>query len=122
MLTLLKRELFSFLNSLTGYIVVGVFLLITGLFMWVIPYESNVLDNGYATIDSLFSLAPWVFMFLVPAITMRSFADEKKSGTIELLQTKPLTDFQIIFAKYLAGVLLVLFSVAPTLVYYFSVY
>ena len=90
--------------------------------MWVIPYESNVLDNGYATIDSLFTLAPWVFMFLVPAITMRSFADEKKSGTIELLQTKPLTDFQIIFAKYAAGVVLVLFSVAPTLVYYFSVY
>ncbi|MCG3168072.1 MAG: hypothetical protein POELPBGB_03872 [Bacteroidia bacterium] len=122
MLTLLKREILSFLNSLTGYIVVGVFLLITGLFMWVIPYESNVLDNGYATIDTLFTLAPWVFMFLVPAITMRSFADEKKSGTIELLQTKPLTDFQIIFAKYAAGVVLVLFSVAPTLVYYFSVY
>jgi len=122
MLTLLKREILSFLHSLTGYIVVGVFLLITGLFMWVIPYDANVLDNGYANIDALFTLAPWVFMFLVPAITMRSFAEEKKSGTIELLQTKPLTDFQIIFAKYLAGVLLVLFSIVPTLVYYFSVY
>ncbi len=90
--------------------------------MWVIPSDANVLDNGYATIDTLFTLAPWVFLFLIPAITMRSFADERKSGTIELLQTKPLTDFQIIFAKYLAGFVLVVFSVAPTLVYYFSVY
>lgn len=90
--------------------------------MWVIPYDSNVLDSGYANIDTLFTLAPWVFMFLIPAITMRSFADEKKSGTIELLQTKPLTDLQIILAKYFAGFALVIFSLAPTLVYYFSVY
>ncbi len=122
MLTLLKREILSFLNSLTGYIVVGVFLLITGLFMWVLPSDSNVLENGYATLDTLFTLAPWVFMFLIPAITMRSFADEKKSGTIELLQTKPLTDLHIILAKYFAGLVLVIFALAPTLVYYFSVY
>lgn len=122
MFTLLRREISGFLNSLTGYITVGVFLLITGLFMWVIPYDSNVLDNGYANLDTLFTLAPWVFMFLIPAITMRSFAEEKKSGTIEFLQTKPLTDLQIILAKYFAGFMLVIFSLLPTLIYYFSVY
>jgi ABC-2 type transport system permease protein len=81
-----------------------------------------VLDNGYANIDSLFILAPWVFLFLIPAITMRSFADEKKAGTIELLLTRPLTDLQIILAKYFAGFVLVLFSLIPTLLYYYSVH
>jgi ABC-2 type transport system permease protein len=94
----------------------------TGLFMWVLQTDSNVLDNGYANIDSLFILAPWVFLFLIPAITMRSFADEKKAGTIELLLTRPLTDLQIILAKYFAGFVLVLFSLIPTLLYYYSVH
>ena len=90
--------------------------------MWVLPTDSNILDNGYANIDALFMLAPWVFLFLIPAITMRSFADEKKSGTIELLLTRPLSDLQIILAKYFAGVTLVLFSLLPTLIYYYSVH
>ena len=90
--------------------------------MWVLPTDSNILDNGYANIDALFILAPWVFLFLIPAITMRSFADEKKSGTIELLLTRPLSDLQIILAKYFAGVTLVLFSLLPTLIYYYSVH
>jgi ABC-2 type transport system permease protein len=90
--------------------------------MWVLQVDSNVLDAGYATIDPLFSIAPWVFLFLIPAITMRSFADEKKAGTIELLLTRPLTDLQIILSKYFAGVLLVLFSLLPTLIYYYSVH
>lgn len=90
--------------------------------MWIIRGESNVLDSGYANIDTLFAIAPWVFLFLIPAITMRSFADEKKTGTIELLLTRPLTDLQIILAKYFAGFVLVLFSLLPTLVYYYSVY
>jgi ABC-2 type transport system permease protein len=122
MFALLKKEINSFLSSLIGYIVITVFLLGIGLFLWVFPGESNVLDNGYANIDGLFVVAPWVFMFLVPAITMRSFADEKKTGTIELLLTRPLTDLQIILAKYLAGFVLVLFSLLPTLVYYYSVH
>ncbi len=119
---LLLKEVNSFLHSLIGYIVIGVFLLFVGLFMWVLPTDANVLENGYADLSTLFTVAPWVFLFLIPAITMRSFADEKASGTIELLHTRPLTDLQIILAKYLAGVLLVLFALLPTLVYWFSVH
>jgi ABC-2 type transport system permease protein len=122
MITLLKKEIRSFLTSLIGYIVITVFLLINGLFIWVFPLEFNILDNGYANLDGLFMIAPFVFLFLIPAITMRSFAEEKRSGTIEILMTKPITDIQVILAKYFAGVLLVIFSILPTLVYYISVY
>jgi ABC-2 type transport system permease protein len=122
MFTLLKKEIRAFLSSLIGYIAISVFLLLVGLFLWILPSESNILNSGYAGLDPLFTLAPWVFLFLIPAITMRSFADEKKAGTIEFLLTKPLTDLQIIFAKYLASVTLVLFSLLPTLIYYYSVY
>ena len=122
MFTLLKKEVRSFLSSLIGYITISVFLLVIGLFMWVLQTDSNILDNGYANIDALFIIAPWVFLFLIPAITMRSFADEKKAGTIELLLTRPLTDLQIILAKYFAGFILVLFSLLPTLIYYYAVH
>ena len=122
MFALLKKEISSFLNSLIGYIVIIVFLLINSLFLWVFPLQFNILDYGFASIDNLFMLSPFVFLFLIPAITMRSFADEQKTGTIELLMTKPLTDMQIIGAKYLAGLVLVLFSLVPTLVYFVSVY
>jgi ABC-2 type transport system permease protein len=122
MFALYRKEIRSFLNSLIGYIVIVVFLTIISLFMWVFPGEMNILDAGYANIDTLFVIAPWVFMFLVPAITMRSFADERKSGTIELLLTRPLSDIQIVLAKYLAGITLVLISLIPTLVYYMSVH
>lgn len=122
MFTLFRKEISSFLNSLIGYVVIVVFLLINGLFLWVFPMEFNIPDYGFASIENLFVLAPWVFLFLIPAITMRSFAEESRTGTIELLLTKPLTDMQIILAKYLAGVVLVIFSVLPTLVYYISVY
>lgn len=122
MFTLLIKETKGFLNSLIGYVVIGVFLLINALFLWVFPLEFNILDYGYANLDGLFLLAPFVFLFLIPAITMRSFADEKKTGTIELLLTKPLTDLQIILGKYLAAVFLVLISLLPTLVYFVTVY
>lgn len=122
MYTLLKKEISGFFSSLTGYIVIIVFLIINSLFMWVFHGNYNVLDGGYATLDTLFTIAPWVFLFLAPAVTMRMFADEKRSGTIELLLTRPLSDFQIIFAKYLAGLILVLFSILPTLIYFYSVY
>jgi ABC-2 type transport system permease protein len=121
MFTLLKKEISSFLSSLIGYAVIIVFLLINGLFLWVFPLEFNILDFGFASIENLFLLAPWVFLFLIPAITMRTFAEEQKSGTMELLLTKPLTDLEIILAKYLAGVVLVVFSLLPTLIYYFTV-
>jgi ABC-2 type transport system permease protein len=122
MYALLKKEISSFLSSLIGYIVIIVFLLAISLYMWVFPGESNILESGYSNIDTLFVIAPWVFMFLIPAITMRSFADEKKSGTIELLLTYPITDMQIILAKYLAGFILVVFSLLPTLLFYFTVH
>jgi ABC-2 type transport system permease protein len=122
MFTLLKKEINGFLNSLIGYIVLIVFLLTTGLFLWVFPLEFNIPDYGFASLDGLFVLAPFVFLFLIPAITMRAFADEKRTGTLELLMTQPLTDIQVILAKFFAGVVLVLFALVPTLVYYFSVY
>ena len=119
MFSLLRKEINSFLGSVIGYVVIVVFLVITGLFAWILPEtDFNIISSGYATLDSLFILAPWVFMFLIPAITMRSFAEENKTGTIELLLTKPFTDFQIVAAKYLAGMILVLFALLPTLVYY----
>jgi len=121
MWALFLKEIRSFLSSLTGYIVITIFLAITGLFLWVIPSESNILDYGYANLDGLFIIGPFVFLFLVPAVTMRSFADERKSGTIELLFTRPLSDFQIVSAKYLAAVTLVLFSILPTLIYFVTV-
>lgn len=122
MFTLLKKEVKSFLSSLIGYIVIVVFLLINGLFLWVFPMQFNILDFGYASLDNLFMLAPFVFLFLIPAITMSFFADEKRTGTIELLMTKPLSDMQVIMAKFLAGLVLVVFSLLPTLIYYYSVY
>ncbi|HOP12359.1 gliding motility-associated ABC transporter permease subunit GldF [Lentimicrobium sp.] len=122
MFTLYKKEFFAFLNSLIGYIAIVVFLLINGLFLWVFPMGFNIVDYGYASLDNLFMISPFVFLFLIPAITMRSFADEKRGGTIEMLLTKPLTDMQIIMSKYLAGVSLVIFSLLPTLIYAVSVY
>ncbi|MDQ2773211.1 MAG: gliding motility-associated ABC transporter permease subunit GldF [Bacteroidota bacterium] len=121
MLTILQKEFNAFLNSPVAYVVLGVFLIATGLFVWVFP-DSSVLDYGYADLQTLFNLAPWIFLFLIPAITMRTFAEEKKAGTIELLLTRPLTDGQIIGGKYLACLLLALLALVPTLLYYFSVY
>jgi ABC-2 type transport system permease protein len=108
------------LTSLTGYIVITIFLLAVGLFLWVFPGDFNIIDAGFTSLESLFVIAPWVFMFLIPAITMRSFAEEKRTGTIELLLTRPLSEWQIILAKYFAGLLLVILSLLPTLVYYYS--
>ncbi len=122
MLALLKKEIRSFLSSLIGYVVIAVFLLLISLFMWVFPGEMNVLDSGYSNIDTLFYIAPWVFMFLIPAVTMRSFAEEKRTGTIELLFTKPISEMQIILAKYFAGLALVIIALVPSLIYYFTVY
>jgi len=119
--SILKKEISSYLSSLVAYVTIGVFLIVLGLFLWVFP-ESSILDYGYAGLESLFSTAPYLFMFLIPAITMRSLAEERKEGTFELLLTRPLTDWQIVLGKYFASLLLVLFALLPTLVYYFSVY
>lgn len=122
MYALFKKEITNFLSSLIGITVIIVFLLVTGLFLWVFQSDFNIMNFGYANLDGLFILAPWVFLFLVPAITMRSFAEENRTGTIEILMTKPLSDLQIILAKFFAGVVLVLLSLIPTLVYFFAVY
>jgi ABC-2 type transport system permease protein len=119
MIHILSREFNSFLNSLIAYVVIGVFLTGMGLLVWVFP-ETSVLDFGFADMGTLFNLAPYVFIFLIPAITMRSFAEEKKGGTMELLLTKPLTDWDILFGKFLACFLLVMFALLPTSAYYFS--
>ncbi len=121
MTALLRKEISVFFSTLTGYLAIVVFLAAISLFMWVFPGDFNVLDSGYANIDTLFIIAPWVFMFLIPAVTMKSFSEEWRNGTIELLSTKPLTDWQIISAKFIAGLLIVVFSLIPTLIYYWSV-
>lgn len=115
MLALIRKELRGFLGSLIGHIVIAVFLLLTGLFLWVFP--GNLLDSGFADLGPLFFIAPWVFLFLVPAVTMRTFSEERRTGTIEVLLTKPLTELQIVLAKYVAAVVLIALALAPTLVY-----
>ena len=122
MFSLLKKEITSFFGSLTGYVVLFVFLMATSLFLWVFPGNYNILEGGYASLDGLFSLAPWVYLFLVPAVTMRLFAEEKRLGTMEVLLTRPLSVMQIVMAKFLAGLLLVTISLLPTLIYFYSVY
>ncbi len=121
MISVFRKEVAGFLNSLIAYIVISVFLTSIGLLMWVFP-QTNILDYGFADMETLFGLAPYVFMFLIPAICMKFFAEEKKSGTMELLFTRPLTDLQVILGKYFAGLFLVIFSLLPTLIYYYSVY
>lgn len=119
MYAIFKRELFSFLSSMVAYITIGIFLLVSGLLLWFFP-DTSVLDYGYAELSGFFSLVPYLFMFLIPAVTMRSFAEERKEGTYELLVTKPVTLWQIVSAKYLACLVLMLFSLIPTLIYYYS--
>lgn len=121
MWVIFRKEISGFFSSLTGYIVLIVFLLMNSLIMWVFPGQMNVLETGYATLESLFSIAPWAFLFLVPAITMRMFAEEKRMGTLELLFSRPLTELQIVLAKFLASFTLVLLSLIPTLVFFWSV-
>ncbi len=122
MLALFLKEIRSFFSSATGFIVIGIFLILTGIFVWILPGEYNVIESGYADVNGLFVLAPWLYLFLVPAVTMRFFAEERRTGTIELLLTRPISYSNIVIGKYLAGVVLVLISLLPTLVYVVSVY
>lgn len=111
-----KKEFRQFFSSLTGYIAIVVFLLINGLFLFVFP-DSNILDFGYATLDRFFELAPWILLFLIPAITMRSFSDEFRAGTFEILRTKPLTTWQLVAGKFMGSFLVVLIALLPTILY-----
>ncbi|HBK89199.1 MAG: gliding motility-associated ABC transporter permease subunit GldF [Cyclobacteriaceae bacterium] len=119
MIPVFIKEINSFLNSLMGYLVIAVFLVAMGLLMWVFP-ETSVLEYGYAEMGTLFSTGPYVLIFLVPAITMRSFAEERKLGTLDLLMTKPVTETGVVMGKFLAAFALVVLSVLPTVVYYFA--
>ncbi len=122
MLALLKKEINSFFNNILAYVVISVFLLVIGLFLWVFPTDFNIIQTGYSNLDGLFVLGPFVLLFLVPAITMRFFSDELRSGTIEVLFTKPVSDLQVILSKFMAGSLLLILSILPTLVYVVTVY
>ena len=115
MKALILKEIRSFFSSLTGYVVISAFLLLMGLFLWVFPGPWNVLSSGVASMDPFFTLAPWVMLFLVPAITMRSFAEERRNGTLELLLTRPLLESQVIFAKYIGALALIFLALLPTL-------
>jgi len=121
MWSIFKKEINTFFSSLIGYITIGVFLVILGLIMFVFP-DTSLLEYNFATLDQLFDIAPMIFMLLIPAITMRFFAEEQQNGTIELLVTKPVTDLDIVLGKYFAALLLVLFALLPTLLYYYTVY
>lgn len=121
MVRIFLKEINSFLDSLIGYAVVVVFLVAMGLLVWVFP-ETSVLDYGFADMETLFSLGPFVFIFLVPAITMRSFAEERKMGTLEWLLSKPITEGSIVMGKFLAAVCLVIVALLPTLIYYVTLY
>jgi ABC-2 type transport system permease protein len=115
-----KKEFRQFFSSLTGYIAIVVFLLLNGLFLFVFP-DTNILDFGFATLDKFFELAPWILLLLIPAITMRSFADEFKSGTFEILQTKPLSRWQLVTGKYMGSLGVVIIALIPTIIYAISV-
>lgn len=121
MIAILKKEINTFFASPIGYLVIAVFLLLNGLFLWVFKGEFNLLDNGRANLSSFFLLAPWILIFLVPAVTMRSFSDEKKQGTLELLVTKPISHFQIVLGKYFGAFVLILLALLPTLIYVYTV-
>lgn len=122
MFTLFRKEIAGFFSSLTGYVVMIVFLVANSLIMWIMPGQWNLLDTGYAGVDTLFVLSPWIFLFLVPAVTMRLFAEERRSGTLELLYSRPLGEGAIIYGKFLASVVLVLLSLLPCIVFVISVW
>lgn len=122
MKSILIKELNSFFSSPIGYLVIAVYLIINGLFLWVFKGDFNILHAGFADLNSYFFLAPWVFLFLIPAITMRSFSDEINTGTIEILKTKPIGNWHIVLGKYLGALILVVLAITLTLVYVYSIY
>jgi ABC-2 type transport system permease protein len=120
MRSIFYKEINSFFSSITGYVALLVFFIACGLFLWILP-ENSILNYGYANLERFFSIAPWLLLLLVPAVTMRSFSDEFRTGTIEWLSTKPVTSLEIIFGKYLATIALIIFAIIPTLIYVYTV-
>jgi ABC-2 type transport system permease protein len=117
MKSIVLREIKSFFGSPVGYLVIAIFLILNGLFLWVFEGEYNILNTGFADLTPFFTLSPWILIFLIPAVTMRSFSDEKKQGTLELLLTKPLSIWQIVNGKFLGAVLLITMAIIPTFIY-----
>lgn len=115
--SIVLREIKSFFGSPIGYLVIAIFLILNGLFLWVFEGDYNILNTGFADLTPFFTLAPWILIFLIPAVTMRSFSDEKKQGTLELLLTKPLSIWQIVNGKFLGSLLLIVMAIIPTFVY-----
>ena len=122
MTAVLKKEINSFFASPMGYLVIGLFLVINGLFLWVFKGEYNILDSGFASLEPFFTLAPWIFLFLIPAITMKSFSEEIRQGTLELLLTKPLTTVELVLGKYFGALILILLALLPTLLYVVAIW
>ncbi len=122
MFAIFKKEIRSFFTTLTGYLVVGLFLLLNGLFLWVFEGPYNIFEYGFADLSNFFSIAPWVFMFLIPAISMRSFSEERKLGTLELLYIKPVSLWQMVLGKYLGTFFLVVIALLPTVLYVYAIY
>jgi len=122
MLAILKKEIYSFFASPIGYLVIGIFLITNGLFIWVFKGEFNIFDYGFANLSGYYFIAPWIFIFLIPAITMKSFSEEKKQGTLELLLTKPITNWQLVLGKYLGAFILICLALLPTLLYIYTVH
>ncbi|QNJ98927.1 gliding motility-associated ABC transporter permease subunit GldF [Constantimarinum furrinae] len=121
MYPIIKREIASFFAGPIGYLVIAVFLVINGLFLWVFPGNYNILDAGFADLSAFFELAPWVLLFLIPAVTMRSFSDELKMGTLELLLTKPISVRSIVLGKYFGAITLIIIAIVPTLLYVLTI-
>lgn len=121
MKAILLREIKSFFGSPIGYLVIAIFLLLNGLFLWVFDGEYNILNSGFADMNPFFTISPWIFIFLIPAVTMRSFSDEKKQGTLELLLTKPLSLWQIVNGKFLGAMLLIVIAIIPTFIYVYVI-
>ncbi|WP_299682782.1 gliding motility-associated ABC transporter permease subunit GldF [uncultured Dokdonia sp.] len=122
MLAILKKEINSFFASPIGYLVISLFLVVTGLFLWVFEGEFNIPGSGFADLAPFFQLAPWIFIFLIPAITMRSFSDEQKTGTLELLLTKPISTLQLVLGKYFGALVLLIIAILPTLIYVIAIH
>lgn len=119
---IIKKELFSFLASPIGYVAIGIFLIINGLFLWVLKNDFNILNAGFADLNSFFYLIPWVLLILIPSVTMKMIADEYRLGTLEILLTKPISTWQLIIGKYIAALILILISLSFTIIYVISIY
>ncbi len=121
MTALIKKEINGFFSGPMGYLVIGIFLVINGLFLWVFAGDYNIFDAGFADLSAYFELAPWVLLFLIPAVTMRAFSDERKMGTLELLLTKPISVLQIVLGKYFGATALIILALLPTVLYVFTI-